>query len=176
MSPSFHPPADGIAAAAQPRRAESGSRVRPVTPSAAATAPHRDTIEARLGARLAQTLGEASSTLTPDVVERLRFAREAALARAAQQRRMRASGRASPFGWWHGLRALKEWTSAWQGAAAAVPLLVLVVGLVLIDHQMEQEELHSLADIDTLLLSDGLPPAAYSDPGFAEFLRNEPPP
>jgi hypothetical protein len=32
------------------------------------------------------------------------------------------------------------------------------------------------AEIDAQLLSDTLPPAAYSDPGFAEFLKNNPTP
>jgi hypothetical protein len=137
---------------------------------------HRDAVEARLGARLALTLSETNATLSPDAVERLRFAREAALARAAQQQRAASGVRLPSSGWLPRWRALRHWGPAWQGVAAAAPLLVLVLGLVLIDHQLEQEELHSLAVIDTLLLSDGLPPAAYSDPGFAEFLRNAPPP
>jgi Protein of unknown function (DUF3619) len=32
------------------------------------------------------------------------------------------------------------------------------------------------AEIDAQLLSDSLPPTAYSDPGFAEYLRSTPQP
>jgi hypothetical protein len=31
------------------------------------------------------------------------------------------------------------------------------------------------ADLDGSLLADTLPPAAYADPGFAEFVRSAPP-
>jgi hypothetical protein len=29
-----------------------------------------------------------------------------------------------------------------------------------------------LAEIDSAILADDLPPAAYTDPGFAQFLKN----
>jgi hypothetical protein len=48
--------------------------------------------------------------------------------------------------------------------------------LVAIDNGVTREQVVAAAEIDTQLLSDQLPPAAYSDPGFAEFLRSSPPP
>jgi Protein of unknown function (DUF3619) len=66
--------------------------------------------------------------------------------------------------------------SWWQRAAAVLPLLVLLSGLVAIDHWQSREQVMAAADIDAQLLADDLPPAAYSDPGFAEFLRNGPEP
>jgi hypothetical protein len=55
-------------------------------------------------------------------------------------------------------------------------LVVLVAGLVGIDHWTMQEQIHTAADIDAALLADDLPPEAYADPGFAEFLRSDPAP
>ena len=66
--------------------------------------------------------------------------------------------------------------AAWrQRLALGLPLLVMVAGLVAIDRYTVHERVLAAADIDTQLLSDNLPPSAYSDPGFAEFLRSAPP-
>jgi hypothetical protein len=56
--------------------------------------------------------------------------------------------------------------------AALLPLLVLLIGLVFIDQWNLREQVLAAADIDAVLLADDLPPAAYSDPGFAEYLRS----
>jgi hypothetical protein len=57
-----------------------------------------------------------------------------------------------------------------------LPLVVLVAGLFAIDNRTTREQVVAAAEIDSQLLADQLPPAAYSDPGFAEFLRSSPPP
>ena len=33
---------------------------------------------------------------------------------------------------------------------------------------------HELAEVDAALLTDALPPAAYADPGFLQFLKGNP--
>jgi hypothetical protein len=38
----------------------------------------------------------------------------------------------------------------------------------------DQYRADELADVDVELLTDELPPAAYTDPGFIEFLRTTP--
>jgi hypothetical protein len=53
-----------------------------------------------------------------------------------------------------------------------VPLLVLVAGLMLISQWTVREQVLAAADVDTVLLSDDLPPDAYADPGFTEFLKS----
>jgi hypothetical protein len=63
-----------------------------------------------------------------------------------------------------------------QRAAGLLPLVVLVAGLFAIDNRTTREQVVAAAEIDSQLLADQLPPAAYSDPGFAEFLRSSPPP
>ena len=64
----------------------------------------------------------------------------------------------------------------WPQAASVLPLLVLVSGLLLIDNWVTREQVLAAAEIDAQLLSDTLPPTAYSDPGFAEYLRSSPQP
>jgi len=38
----------------------------------------------------------------------------------------------------------------------------------------EVEQVHAAAEVDSQLLADALPPSAYTDPGFAEYLRSTP--
>jgi hypothetical protein len=53
---------------------------------------------------------------------------------------------------------------------------MLVGGLLMIGHWSAREQVVAAADFDTQLLADDLPPSAYSDPGFAEYLRSATPP
>jgi len=57
-----------------------------------------------------------------------------------------------------------------------LPLLVLVSGLALIDQWVVHQQVLDAAEMDAQLLSDDLPPTAYSDPGFVEYLRSAPSP
>jgi hypothetical protein len=75
-----------------------------------------------------------------------------------------------------GLALLGGFVPWWQRAASMLPLVMLVLGMVAIDHWAVREQVLAAADFDTQLLADDLPPAAYSDPGFAEFLRTAPAP
>ena len=61
---------------------------------------------------------------------------------------------------------------AWR-MASALPLLVLLAGLWGINHWYQQEQVEAAANVDLALLSDDLPPAAYADPGFEEYLRSQ---
>ena len=132
-------------------------------------------IEARLGSRLASAL--SIPALSHDVGERLRVAREQALARAREVRRAApATGVSVVAVSARGAATLGGFVPWWQRAASVLPLVVLVAGLVAIDQFSVREQVLVAADIDAQLLSDDLPPAAYSDPGFAEFLRNGPAP
>jgi hypothetical protein len=135
--------------------------------------------EAQFGLRVAGLLSTSSQRLAPDIGERLRFAREQALSRAkfANEPRVAAVpvgaqgvvhagqgslGLSSPPAWW--LRVL-----------GFLPLVLLLVGLGLVQQASQREQLRAVADVDTVLLADQLPPRAYSDPGFAEYLRSPPP-
>ncbi len=139
--------------------------------------PHEEhTIESRFAATVASGLSVGAEQLPTDVATRLRFAREQALARAGQRREL-ALGAAVVGISSRGLATL-GWSGSvpwWQRAASALPLLALVGGLLMIDHWTMREQVVAAADFDTQLLADDLPPSAYTDPGFAEYLKSSTP-
>ena len=133
---------------------------------------HTASLEGQVALRIAARLNAGTEALPHDINERLRFGRERALALALQQRRSAAvvpaqtvsvSGRAAVLG---------GPPSLWLRLASALPLVVLVAGLVLIQHHHDFEQITAAAEIDSALLADELPPAAYGDPGFLEFLHS----
>ena len=133
-------------------------------------------IEARLGTWFAAGLSKRAEVVPHDVAERLRFAREQAVSRARAARRAVPSAVTVVGISARGAATLGSFVPWWQRAASVLPLLVLVFGLLAIDRWSVREQTLAAADIDAQLLSDDLPPAAYSDPGFAEFLRSGPAP
>ena len=131
----------------------------------------------RFGLRVAAGLTERNATLPHDVSERLRFAREQALARAAQARA--AVGAAAPAAVQMGSTLALNGgprgaggNGLWAKLASALPLILLLAGLLLMQRGQFNEQIAAAAEVDTALLSDNLPPAAFSDPGFAEFRRD----
>lgn len=128
----------------------------------------------RFGLKVAAHLDD--QVLAHDVTERLRIARHLAMAQrktvsiaqiqAAPS--IFASGTAAALGSGDG--------SGWfNGFAGMVPLVALVVGLVAININANDHRANELAEVDTLLLTDDLPPAAHTDPGFAQYLKFGPP-
>jgi hypothetical protein len=71
-----------------------------------------------------------------------------------------------------GALQLGGWGNGWWIKLASVlPLIALVAGLVLIQESQTQAQISVAAEIDADLLADDLPPRAYSDAGFVEFLK-----
>lgn len=136
-------------------------------PPIIASPTHLEGLEARFALRVTSRLN-AADDLPHDIAERLRFAREQAVSRAQSQRI--AGGTNMQAG---GLAVLGGPPSMWLRLASLLPLLVLAAGLVLIQQHREQEQIVVAAEIDAALLTDELPPTAYGDPGFAEFLRSD---
>lgn len=124
-----------------------------------------EALQARLAYRVAGRLSEAAAAVEPDVSERLRFAREQALERA------RAVRAAAPTVVVPGPTAVLGGGGWWVRLASLVPLAALAGGLFLIQHLHSQSQIDAAAAIDAELLTDDLPPSAYTDPGFAEFLK-----
>jgi hypothetical protein len=52
-----------------------------------------------------------------------------------------------------------------------LPLVILAAGLVLIHTVQTERRASELAEVDAALLADDLPPAAYADPGFVQYLK-----
>lgn len=128
-----------------------------------------EALEGQFALRLTSHLSRSAQALPHDISERLRFSRERALAsrRAAAVLTnapvLVASGRAA---------ALGSPPSLWLRLVSALPLVMLVAGLVFIQHHHDLQQIAVAAEIDSALLADELPPAAYGDPGFSEFLRS----
>ena len=59
----------------------------------------------------------------------------------------------------------------WNALVSAIPLMALLVGLVVINAAQDENGTNEVAEVDAALLTDELPPAAYSDPGFVQFLK-----
>jgi hypothetical protein len=133
-------------------------------------------LQARLATRLAAGLGEELDSLPHDICERLRIAREQAVSRARELRSPQRAGAVAPgvVAVGAGMAVLGGPSLWWRRLAAVLPLLVLLGGLVLISDRTTHEQVRAAADIDSVLLADDLPPAAYSDPGFAEYLKTPP--
>jgi len=128
-----------------------------------------DALQARFALRVTARLTEHSQELGPDVTERLRFAREKALERA---RATRTAEAAAPVGASRaGAAILGGGSGWWLKLASVLPALALVAGLVLIQRWQDNAQVSVAAEVDAALLSDDLPPNAYSDAGFAEFLK-----
>jgi len=131
-------------------------------------------LEARFGMRLGSILTERAQACPHDISERLRFGREMALARA-QSRRVVQSAVAggTEVAGRSGLSAVLGQRPPWMfRLASALPLLLLVAGMMLIDEWHDRAQIVAAADVDTALLADDLPPGAYSDPGFVEYLKS----
>jgi hypothetical protein len=147
-----------------PQHTSSGSTVS--HPGAA------DALEARFALRVGAALTESSVQLSPDIAERLRFAREQAVSRRKQP----------------AVQVAPAWAADTQGGSAVlrggphpkrllwvfasvVPWVLLFAGLFYIHDAYLERQVREVADIDAALLADDLPPQAYADPGFAAFLK-----
>jgi hypothetical protein len=125
----------------------------------------------RFGRRVAARLTSGTAELPYAINERLRAARVQAVAR----RKAPALQTASSMTASGGAAALTfggEGQTWWNRIASALPLVALVAGLFLI-HTVENDRRASeVAEVDAALLTDDLPPAAYADPGFVQFLKS----
>lgn len=129
----------------------------------------REALEARIGLRIAARLSQDAAALDGDISERLRFAREQALERARAVRA--AESRPAVAVGASGTAVLGSGGNWWIRLGSVLPLLALAAGLFIIQYLHSEAQIETAAEIDAELLSDDLPPAAYKDAGFAEFLK-----
>jgi hypothetical protein len=135
---------------------------------------HTANTQDEFGLRIAARLNSASLELPHDISERLRAARTRAVAaRLKPQTRLQTSTAAIHQ---NGAALLNfggdEGLNIWSRLASLLPLIALIAGLALIQNIMDDDRANELAEIDSALLVDDLPPAAYADPGFLQFLKN----
>lgn len=127
-------------------------------------------IQDHFGLKLAARLSQSTDALPHDISERLRAARMQAVDKYKQVKMVTASalqsnGGAATLGFGD------EDSGLWRRVASIIPLLALVAGLVAIQMLDNDNRAKELAEIDSAILTDDLPPAAYTDPGFVQFLK-----
>ena len=129
----------------------------------------------RIARQIAVRLTEGEALLPYEVTERLRASRE----RAVSERRREISvlhTQTSTAASAHGHTMTmgtpeNEGSGWWRTLVSAIPVFALIAGLVVYNSQSDQSLLSEVTEVDTALLTDDLPPAAYADPGFVQYLK-----
>ena len=119
--------------------------------------------------RVVARLDSAALELDHDLAQRLRVSRERAVAQMQVQITSVTSRQ--------GHSAVLSLTGfdargGWGKWLNFLPFFTLIVGLVCIDAVQDQYRADELANVDAELLTDELPPTAYTDPGFVQFLHS----
>lgn len=130
-----------------------------------------DILQDRFALKAASYLSAGTADLPYEISERLRAARMQAVARRKIAKIQTAGGVVSSGG-----SAALVWGSGdglswWSRIGSVVPLIALVVGLMTINSIQNDNRAQELAEVDVALLTDDLPPAAFADPGFVQFLK-----
>jgi hypothetical protein len=152
-------------------------------PTSAKTPDDAVLLQSRLALRVCAHLHEAAGQVPPDISERLRFARQVALERAAA---LSAKTAALPHAAGVGVASLglrgalaggsqgsgEDAGGVWASwLTAGLTAMVLALGLAWIEFRHSSHEIEATAEVDAALLADDLPPEAYTDRAFLEFLR-----
>lgn len=146
---------------------------------------HLESVADRFGHRVAARLTEGEASLPYVVTERLRASREQALAvrkrpalvtaqqeqtAQAQSIALHADGSAS-LGQFGGISpSLPNWL---KQALTIIPIAAMVVGIAVFGIEQDDSTNVEVAEMDTELLTDTLPPDAYTDAGFIQFLQSQ---
>ena len=128
-----------------------------------------DILQERFGLKTASYLSAGAAGLPHDISERLRVARLQAVAQRKVVRlepavQVVGYGGSAALGWGGGV-------SWWARVGSVLPLIALVVGILTINSIQNDNRAQEVAEVDAALLTDELPPAAFADPGFVQFLK-----
>ena len=122
----------------------------------------RSSDELQFAYEIKQKLNKGAAQLPAATEERLRAARERALAHQRQ-----AVGKLVTAG----VPGSGGFGFGWLGQLA--PLVLLVGGLFAINYWHQTQQTLDIADVDTQMLVDELPPNAYLDKGFGAWLTRQ---
>jgi hypothetical protein len=125
----------------------------------------------QVGQAIARQLNEHAIDLPHDISERLRVARMQAISlRKPEPVRVLAPQLVPAMG--TSMGNLDEGLNLWSRLASALPLIALLFGLATIHIFQNEFRANEIAQVDAELLTDDLPPNAYTDPGFLVFLKS----
>lgn len=151
------------------------------------TASYLDSSVDQFGRKIAARLTAGEADLPYVVTERLRASREQALSvrkrdalqieRSLQEAALHtiqlgADGSAtlgstpSGMGW-----GVPQWL---RTALTALPIAAMVAGIAFVGVQQDSSTTTAVAELDTELLTAPLPPDAYTDAGFIQYLQSQP--
>jgi len=122
--------------------------------------------------RVRHALNEKLDDLPASTTDRLAAARQAAMARkkADAPARVRVSRTAPALA--GGASGFFASQFAWfNRVSVALPLLLVMGGMVGVYQYEQQQSIAELAEMDTAVLSDELPLSAYLDQGFGAYLE-----
>lgn len=130
-----------------------------------------DVLQDRFGLKTASYLSAGTADLPRDISERLRAARAQAVSRRKIAKTQTAgnvinAGGSAALTW-----GSEEGLGWWGRIGSVLPLIALVAGLLAISSIQDDNRTQELAEVDSALLTDVLPPAAFADPGFVQFLK-----
>lgn len=130
---------------------------------------HRaDALQQQYARQITQRLSTGMGDMPYDISERLRAARMQALAKRKIVALQTAPAVVASS---NGSTLTMGGFGLWRQLASALPLIALVAGLVAINIIQDDDRTSELAEVDAALLTDDLPPDAYADPGFVQFLK-----
>lgn len=124
----------------------------------------------QFGKLVAKNLDQSLEDISPKALLRLEKARELALSKKKPEKafvwanRMKLAGSNTTSGGSNG-----RWL---RGASLIAPMIALTIGLLAISQWQQDARINDIAEVDTALLSDEVPPDAYADNGFLVFLKN----
>jgi len=125
--------------------------------------------EFNFGYKVRNALNENLDGLPASTIERLASARHLALSHKKNTSPLRRLAIGKMLAGHAG--SLLDGQSPWmRRAAVAIPMIVLVFGLVGIYQSERQQRISETADIDAAVLADELPLTAYLDQGFNAYL------
>ena len=128
-------------------------------------------LQDRFALKTVSYLSAGTDEIPYDISERLRAARAQAVSQRKVAKTQTAAavvnnGSSAALGW-----DTDQGLSWWGRIGSVLPLVALVVGLLAINSFQNDNRAQELAEVDAALLTDELPPAAFADPGFVQFLK-----
>lgn len=163
-----------LAGNARPRASAPGARNPTMNPA--------ELRERRFAHAVHTALNESAGQLPPDVRDRLAAARRTAIARkkAEAPQTVHAPALALPGVGSMSLDADGDAPSAARKVLSLLrrlgllwPAIALVAGLAGIYQWQQQQRVDELAEVDTAMMLDDLPLAAYADQGFHQYLKRD---
>lgn len=124
-----------------------------------------------IGMSIASRLNLHNVEIPHDISERLRFARLKAL---DSQKRSPVWARELQLSGQGGLSVSAGRSigaDLWSFLGSVVPPALLLFGFVAFMGDSQSERIEEIARIDAELLADDVPPVAFADPGFVQFLQ-----